>query len=293
MNTGSCESLFLQINEKSITLLDFIDYANQLLNNGKKDIFLKPEIFISVFTQAERMLCPDLLQIHVNPFYEAFLETESAFVQTLKGKRTPIALKNILAQAQPKSVICEIVTALRSLTKKPIVLTINSPQKWLHQVRKSVDENKQPGLTLDDFERASMYIAELLRTFSTLGFAAIILSETEETAFSSADLLTSYQPILNVANHYKWPLGIQINTGKNNSTFVNEKVDFYLSQAMEIEELAPLWQQGLAVGGGLNRDFWTGKLPKKMEAPKGFFFGTIPPEAEPETVLSQLNLLQS
>lgn len=293
MNIGSYESVFSQIKEKRITFLDFIDYANHLLNKENNDLFLKPEVFISVFTQAERLLQPDLLNIHVNPFYQTYLEKENDLLQSLKNKRIHIAFKNILAQQQPKNVLSEIVNALKSLSNKPIVLTIDSPQKWLLQVQETVSESKLSNFSLDDFERASMYMAELLRAFSTLGISAIVLSETNEIPFSLEELLNSYQPIINVANHYKWRLGIHLESTSIDIAVVNDKVDFYLNQSLGIEELSPFWEKGLSVGGGLNREFWKGNLQQKIEPNRGLLYGKIPADAEPETVLAQLKALQS
>ena len=293
MNIGSYESIFSQTKSNGITLLDFVDYANQLLNNGKEDLFLKPDIFISVYTQAERLLSPDLLNIHINPFYQVSIKNRNELVQSWKNKRTVVALKNILALDEPKLVLSEIVKGLKSLSNKPIVLTIDSPQKWLHKVHELVNGDKQADFSLDDFERASMYFAEFLRTFSTLGIAAIVLWEKDETTFSQADLQNSYQPISNVANHYKWPLGVQIDSGSVDVSCISDKVDFYLVQSLQLEELSTLSENGYLIGGGLNKQFWSGHKEGIINPQKGLFFGKIPPDALPETVLAQLSILKS
>lgn len=292
MNLELHDNFFLASNTKGSILLDFIDYANFLFNNGNKDIYLKPATFISVFTQGEGLLKPDLLSIHVNPFYDVFLNEKKELVDSWKGKKTSLAFKKALALEEPKVIISEIVTALKSLYSKPLLITIDSPQKWFHQIQELITSEKAESLSLDDLERASMYIAEFLRSFSTLGVNAIVLREEKKSDFSNDEVLSSYQPILNVANHYKWPLGIQFDHGILEPSDISDKVNFYLFQSIDLAENSRLQDKGLSVGGGLNNDFWSGSL-KETFIRKGLLFGKIPPDAEPEIVLAQLKALQA
>ncbi|WP_147535167.1 hypothetical protein [Bacillus marasmi] len=292
MNVGSYESIFTCINEKQLTLIDFTDYANRLLNNGKKDLYQKPDLFISIFTQAERLLNPDVLNIDVSSFYQVYLENEQVFVQSIKSKRLPVIMKNILAQEKPKSLITEIINGLKSLSKKPVVISIDSPQKWLQEASKSVKGEGEISLSLDEIERASMYIAEFLRSFSTLNISAIVIKESENTIFTHDELLERYQPITNVAKHYKWSLGLQMDTCLN-PTEIRKLVDFCLISSLTFPELTSLWEEGQAIGGGLDQRFWEGQIQTGTIPKTGLLFGKIPADAEPETVLSQIQNLRN
>lgn len=292
MNPELHDNFFLPSNPRGSILLDFIDYANLLFNNGNKDIYLKPATFISVFTQGEGLLKPDLLSIHVNPFYDVFLNENKELVDSWKGRKPSLTFKKALALEEPKLIISEIVTALKSLYSKQLLITIDSPQKWFHQIQEVINPEKAESLSLDDLEKASMYIAEFLRSFSTLGVNAIVLREEKKSDFSNDEVLSSYQPILNVANHYKWPLGIQFDQGILEPSDISDKVNFYLFQSIDLAEISRLQDKGLSVGGGLNNGFWSGYLEETYTR-KGLLFGKIPPDAEPEIVLEQLNALQA
>lgn len=294
MSIGSKELFFSQSNSNGTIFLDFFDYANVLFNNGKEDIYLNPETFISVYSQAERLLSPDILDIYASPFYRSFLDQESEMIESWKGRRTSLALKKTFGLDKPKTVLSEIINAMKSLyPNHPLVLTIDSPQKWLQQTHKLVNPEQEENLSLDELERGAMYIAEFLRSFSTLGVNGVVLREFDESTLAHEEVLSSYQPIINVINHYKWPLGILFEKGIIQSSDISNKVDFYLFQSTDFSEVSTFWEENLLVGGGLNTDFWMGNQKVDRNLRKGLYFGKIPPKAEPETVLTQLKALRS
>lgn len=272
--------------------IDFLPYANRLFAAGRKDLWNNADTFISVFSQGQGLLRSDVLSIPVLPFYQARLDQEAGVIHSWSGKRAAFALKKMLAWSEPQTVIRDVLTGLQHLYQgaKPVVLTLPSPQKWLRWLHPIVRPGQELSLVEDDIEAASMYLAEYLRGLSSFGLSAIVMEEQgqDQPVVPHGQALSLYRPVLNLANHYQWSTGVLLEQAAEVGSGMLEDIDFILIKNSDMTALAPLWEKGCQIGGGLNRNFWSGQASLGDIANTKLFYGEIPEDAEPETVLSQL-----
>jgi hypothetical protein len=274
--------------------LDFIPYAKRLFAGGRNDIWQNPDTFISVYSQGQGLLRSDVLNIPAGEVYLNLLERESGLVEEWAGKRPTFALKKLLALDEPRQFLTEVLTGLQNLYRgvQPIVLTLPSPQKWLQWLHTEVRPGQEISFNSDDAEAAAMYLAEYVRAFSTSGLAAVVLEESVDPVIHLEEAISLYQPIVNLANHYQWSVGISL-SGTTVELPENDAVDFYLLANADPVTISGYWEKGLNIGGGLNSDFWSGEQNVPKLSDHGFAYGVIPEDAEPEMVLSQLKKLRA
>jgi hypothetical protein len=275
--------------------LDFIPYAKRLFSGGRNDIWQNPDTFISVYSQGQGLLRSDILSIPVGEVYLSLLERKSGLVEEWAGKRPTFALKKLLALDEPREFLTEVLAGLQNLYRgaQPIALTLPSPQKWLQWLHTEVRPGQEISINSDDVEAAAMYVAEYVRAFSTSGLAAVVLEEPVDPVIHLQEAITLYQPIVNLANHYQWSVGISLNGTMVECSEGDDEVDFYLLANSDPATISGYWEKGLNSGGGLNKAFWSGEQNVPKPSYNGFAYGIIPEEAEPEMVLSQLKKLRA
>ncbi|MER2105915.1 MAG: hypothetical protein ABS949_03170 [Solibacillus sp.] len=228
----------------------------------------------------------DVLQIPVEPVYVNYLK-KGDFAQEWAGKKPTFLLKKLLVLEEPKQFMHEVLTSIQTthLATTPVVIVLPSPQCWLKQLQQVVNPGQDARISEDDVEIAAMYMAEYVRLFSTLGIAAIVLDEKQ----LPLGMLPLYQPLFNVARHYQWLVGLKQETSDGELGQLMDFVDFLLVDNIGFTELLSCQENKFPIGGGLNRDFWL--ATSQVTAIKGLLYGEIPPDAEPENVLSQLKVL--
>jgi hypothetical protein len=275
--------------------LDFIPYAKRLFSGERNDIWQNPDTFLSVYSQGQGLLRSDVLNIPVGEVYVRLLERESGLVEEWEGKRPTFALKKLLALDEPREFLREVLAGLQNLYRgvQPIVLTLPSPQKWLQWLHTKVRPGQEISINSDDVEAVAMYLAEYVRAFSTSGLAAVVLEEPADPVIQHKEAIPLYQPIVNLANHYQWSVGISLSGATVEFSEGDDEIDFYLMSNADPAAISGYWEKGLNIGGGLNRNFWSGEQNVLPLSDRGFAYGEIPEEAEPEMVLSQLKKLRS
>lgn len=281
--TMRVEDYFTQTDTKK--WLNFTQYANKLFANGRTDLWENPDTFISVFGQGQALLQSDVLHIAIAPVYENYLK-KSHFVEQWDGKRPTFIVKKLFAVEEPKNIMGDILTNIQNshLSSKPVALIIPSPQSWLEMIQSEAKTWSE-----DDIESVAMYVAEYIRFFSTLNIETIVLDEAANGALSLTERLPLYQPIINVAKHYQWLLGLKLPTINEEIKSVASKVDFTIIDNTMLTELQAFQANPLRIGGGLNREFWLTNSDSPIL--KGLLYGEIPVEAEPENVLNKLKIL--
>jgi hypothetical protein len=164
-----------------------------------------------------------------------------------------------------------------------LVLVLPSPRAWLRQAYQHAFPQLQ--IEPDDaaVDSAAVYTADFLRGFSPTDIAGVLLSEEAEAAAPSAETVSLYRPILNLATHYRWNVGLLTPISSENVGPAAAGPDFWIAPS-----LIPGKGHGLLVPDS----FWSDAVrPERPEG--GFLFATIPANAVPETVLERLALLQS
>ncbi|MGE3774267.1 MAG: hypothetical protein AB7I32_15180, partial [Gammaproteobacteria bacterium] len=105
----------------------------------------------------------------------------------------------------------------------------------------------------------------------------LLLEETAGAEPACAEELEWYRPVVNVAAHYRWDLGLRLPEA---SDFVGEAtpMDFVI---------APRAIAGAVYGDVLSPAFWDGAAPDPAAASR-FHYASVPATAVPERVLARL-----
>ena len=124
-----------------------------------------------------------------------------------------------------------------------------------------------PRLDADDAENSSMYVADWLRGFAVLPFAAILLDDRpiDPSAPTTPVGYDAYTPITNITAHYRLIVGMRDSHG------------------------VTLHQQTIR-GSVLPENYWRGE--QTTLPPCDFHITQIPATAVPEVVLNQLAQLK-
>ena len=271
--------------------VDFISYVKRLYTSREEsDFWSNPDTFISVYSQGQGLLRSDVLGIPVGDIYFDYLQREQEVAQSWAGRKITFAQKKLLALEEPRNFLVSVITGLQNLFQgaEPLVLVLPSPQKWLQLLQQWLGQEHSQSISDYDVEAVSMYIAEFLRGLSTLGLSAIVIDECDSPSIEILEALLYYQPILNIANHYKWSVGIKIREVPEDAETLKSKVNFLLLKDSDFAQMSLFWEHGIAIGGGLGKAFWMQNSNSLEVIERGLLYGEIPSETEPEKVLVKL-----
>ncbi len=268
---------------KPLLWLDHFGYSARVLAGGSIP-WLDAAEFLAYYCKAHRLLRPGVAPLPLEGFFDAWLTAHPSLVAGMAGKRrVGFALKTLLSAEGPRSLLSEIAAAARdSLASTPLVITAPSPRRliaWAHARANDVADLAEVEVSGDDVESASMYVADFLRTFAESRVDALLLEETSGRGPRSAEEVGRYQPVINVARHYRWDVGLKV----PDSAFApgtEQGIDFCIANAR--------WG---GVGSViLDEAFWAGE-PAPPVPGTGFYFARVPEDAAPEDVLARLATL--
>ncbi|TFD08483.1 hypothetical protein E3T35_17625 [Cryobacterium sp. TMT1-2-2] len=243
--------------------LDSHDYAQSVFLQGKPVPWQEPMAFANFFGQVQGVLKSDLALLSLDRFYEQRVAADPKLQAAMGAKsRTGFALRALLNDAETTAFVVELATVFSQTQRVPVVLQIPSPMQWLARTHPFSGSDDVSGLDADNAENASMYVADWLRGFAALPLMAVLLDD-RGPALEPVPLST-YSPITNVTDHYRWALGQRH----------DDRVELHGS---------PL------TGAVIGADFWSsdaGTLPDG-----DFLVGEVPQHAVPERVLSRITAL--
>ncbi|MDI9902684.1 hypothetical protein QM716_22775 [Rhodococcus sp. IEGM 1409] len=248
-------------------LIDHHDYAHSVILQNREVPWDDPTSYANFFNQAQGLLRPDLALFDVARFYDHQLEVNPGLAEAMRAKtRTGYALRTMLGDKVITEKAIGVVSTLVSMSRDPLVLQLPSPVQWLSRTHHYGGGDVE-ALEADDGENASMYVADWLRRFAALPLAGVFLDD--RTPAGSPDVVTveldSYSPVVNIAAHYRLPLGLRRADG------VHLHGD--TRRGSSVEE--GYWDRGTTV-----------------PAEGDFLIARIPAHAVPEMVLSRLDSLR-
>lgn len=240
--------------------------------------------FLSWQRKAQGLLRSDVIALQAEPVLDALLATHPELRSAMAAKsRALFPLKTLLAATQLREQLSEMLGGLRACFPGiPLAFVVPSPRRWIAlSYRQAFGADADVEAGADEFDSASVYVADFLRCFSESGLDILLLVEAAHTEPASAEEIEWYRPVLNVATHYRWELGLRLPLAKADPGMV-EGIGFFIAPH-------PL----AAPTGILTPDtFWTGSLPPAC--PTGQFrTAEIPAEANPELVLDRLAVLHN
>jgi len=266
--------------------IDFNAYTKKLLLAEGENPWANPASYMSFYGQAHGLVNADVVVIDIwDLFHHWMLEDEEAIPSMAGKKRITVAAKAMLEAYGPRELLAEVLTAISNNygDSVPIVLVMPSPRSLLIKANKAanaVDVEPEEA----HIDTASMYVADYLRYFSEVNLSGILLREVPESMPESAKELSWYQPIYNVAKHYRWSVGIHL-PFSDTSFNVPEDVNFSIvPSTCSVSDSS--------CGKDISKALWK-SMSTVPPVGNGFNYLTIPEETTPELVLDTLSNLRA
>ncbi|MCX7179769.1 MAG: hypothetical protein NTX56_13710 [Proteobacteria bacterium] len=231
--------------------LDSTDYTARLLEGGEPP-WLQVADFLAWQRKAQGLVRSDVVTLPAAPVIEAMLAKHPQLRTAMAGKsRVLFPLKTLLADVSVREQLSEMLGGLRACF---------------------------PGV-VDEFDSAAMYVADFLRAFSESGLDIVLLDEAEGGEPVSSEQIEWYRPVLNIAMHYRWMIGLRLPRAEVSPGAVDGLGFFIAPRGLD----APT---GIATPSA----FWTGSSAPPC-LPGQFRHAEIPADANPELVLDRIALL--
>jgi len=168
--------------------------------------------------------------------------------------------------------LTDVTRVLRASTDKPFALDLPAPATWLKMAQGSL--TGEGNLDEDEIDAVAGDMARLLRAQSEAGIDAVLLREEVLDPEQLASRIGCYTSLTNTAHHYRWDIGIHTPGGV---PITLGSFDFAIAC------------RG-ATGVELGIEFWNGADAPAIDG-DGFYFATIPANAQPAQVLARVNSL--
>jgi len=263
--------------------VNFNEYAKKLLLGHDANPWAAPAAYLAYYTQAHALVKADVVVVDVWDLFHHWMEEDEKAVPSMAEKsRATFASKILLEAYAPRELLAEVLTALNDNygDSVPIVLVIPSPKSLLVKAHKSAtNKDLQPDEMAID--TASMYMADFLRYFSETNLSGVLLVEDEALMPANNTELSWYQPVINVAKHYRWPVGVQL-PFKNDGFSAPSEIDFTI-----IPEQSAASAESFGVD--ISQSLWTTGSTQKLS---NFAYLSIPVDVNPEKVLETLSTLK-
>jgi hypothetical protein len=258
--------------------LDYGDYAGALLAQGAVP-WLDVSALVAWQRKAQGLLKSDVLQLPVATVCAAWLAANPPLREAMAAKkRTVFPLKTLLADEALRAHLVELAKGLRTcFAELPLALACPSPRHWVAEAfRQAHGDGEAVEVGDDETDSAAVYVADFLRSFGDAGVDVLLLQESLDSEPASTEALALYQPVLNIAAHYRWSTVLDAPAGR-------------LSDATGFGFLI-----AASAGGGrrIPTEFWSGAGAPDCP-PQGFRHAAIPAAAQPESVLQRLAELRT
>lgn len=261
--------------------LDYIDYASRLLAGGKV-AWTAVDGTVAWLRQAQGLLRSAVVTIPVATIAAAWLDHDPALRAAMAAKsRTIFPLRTLLADPGLRGHLRTLVEAAgASLSSLPLVAAIPSPRAWVALAYDQAFPGSEADIDEDAIDAAASYIADFLRELPQTLVAGVLLDDRAVAAPLSAEITGLYQPVFNIASHYRWQVGIL--APQPGDAITAAAPDFWITGAAV---------PGKTCGVIVPETFWGGAEPP-ARPPAGFRYAVIPADAQPEAVLERVAALQ-
>lgn len=259
--------------------LDYVDYAGALLAGGAVP-WLDVGALLAWQRKAQALLRSDVVMLPVGTVCTAWLAAHEPLRTTMASKsRALFPLKTLLADNALRTHLAELAEGLRaSFTETPLALVCPSPRRWFGEAYLQA-HGEGIAVGEDAADSAAVLIADFLRLFGESGVDVLLLEEGPDSEPESAAAIACYQPVLNVAAHYRWDVGLSAPLGR-----------YAGGESGLAFVLAPRPLPGSTTGIVVPAAYWDGAAPDLPA--EGLRYARIPAAAQPEAVLERLAQLR-
>lgn len=272
--------------------IDFNVYAKKLLLGVGENPWTSPAEYMSFYGQAHGLVKAEIIVLNVWDLFQHWMQEDKDAIPPMSGKkRITVALKIMLEAFAPRELLAEVITALSNNYggSVPMVLVMPSPRSFIakaHKAANGVDVEPEES----NVESAAMYIADYLRYYSETELSGVLLMEDPELLPASGEELSWYQPLFNVAKHYRWSVGVHL-PSIDDGFVVPDDIDFTIVPA---QSTAAANSMGLDI----TQSLWDGQGVDNLAAQdlvnkdNRFYYLSIPTDTKPELVLERLSDLR-
>ncbi|TNE82492.1 MAG: hypothetical protein EP334_01580 [Gammaproteobacteria bacterium] len=265
--------------------INFTDYTKKLLLGADENPWSNPAAYMSFYGQAHGLVKAEVVVLDVWDLFQHWMKEDPEAIPSMAGKRrVTVALRSMLEAYGPRELLAEVITALGNNygSSTPLALVMPSPRSLLVKAHQAANgEVAEPDEM--NIDTASMYVADFLRYFSETGLSGVLLVEDPELLPANSEELGWYQPIYNVAKHYRWSVGLCLPSAD---------IDYDVPGDVNFA-IAPAGSPTAAKVSGVDiSDYlWVDQSGGKP-ATNGFYYLTIPADTKPEAVLETLATLK-
>jgi hypothetical protein len=269
------------------TWFDSLAYCRAKLLVGGPVPWDSPGEVAAFFGKAQGMFRSDALLVDLGDLLAWRVGHDGPLRTAMAARSRPgYALRTLLGDEQARAVAAEVVTAVAaSAGVVPVVLSVPSPARWLAvaaaQAAAGTDAEAGPP-DPDHAETAAMYAADFLRTFAGHGVDGLLLDEGPAAA---GDLIhpEAYRPVLNVADHYGWP--VLIRAGSAPAWPFGEVLGVAAWLGAD-QAVGPAGRWGIVASAA----YWDGADPP---AAADLVFAAVPTDADPDAVMRRVRALSA
>lgn len=262
-------------------------FCKQLLLGEAGDPWVGAAEYLAYFSQAHRLLAPDVAVVEVGDLYESWVTRHPGLLAEMGSKRRPsFPLRKLLEQVEPRVLLAEVLAAVGAHVRGqvPIVLAMPAPRRWLERASRLVGRGELE-LDRDSVEEAAMYVADLLRSISTAPVTGVLLEESSVVAAESETDMELCRPVVNLAKHYHWSLVLR--SASRRRVDPPSLADFDALIASEAKSDAQI-----SIGLDITKPLLQGQAVPAV-GDHEFYFAEIPAGLRPESVLEALARLRS
>ncbi|WP_169577584.1 hypothetical protein [Sinimarinibacterium sp. CAU 1509] len=267
--------------------LDSDAYAWRLFGGDARQLLQAAE-YVAMQRKAQGLLRSDVVALDVATMVGAVLDARPALRAAMTQKRRAVApLKTLVADAGLRQGLDELLSGLRgSFASTPLALVMPSPRRWLREsYAQAFGADAGIEIGEDEIDSAAVQLADFLRHFGESGIDVLLMSEDAGDLPAAAGELEWYRPVLNVAAHYRWDLGLRLDAAPA-APLDADGIGFVIAPSSALPAQAGLH------GRLIEPAFWsadTAAVPGAAD----FRYAAIPADAQPETVLARLAALRA
>ncbi len=265
--------------------VNFNDYTKKLLLGVDENPWTTPASYMAFYGQAHGLVKAEVVVLDVWDLFQHWMKEDEEAISSMAGKkRVTVALRTMLEAFAPRELLAEVITAVGNNYggSVPMVLVMPSPRSLLakaHKAANGVDVVPEES----HIDTASMYVADFLRYFSETGLSGVLLMEDAALMPESAEEISWYQPVFNVAKHYRWSVGVHL-------PFTGEGFDLPSDVDFSI---VPAGSSANSMGIDISSSLWTEQGADGLsDRENTFYYLTIPEDIKPELVLDTLSSLR-
>jgi hypothetical protein len=269
--------------------LDSDAYAMRLFGGDAGQLLLQPAEYVGLQRKAQGLLRSDVVALDVAAVAAAVLAAHPALREAMAQKRRAVApLKTLVADTGLRSLLDELLSGLRgSFAATPLALVMPSPRRWVRACYlQAFGADAVVEIGEDEIDSAAVQLADFLRHFGESGIDVLLISEAVDDLPAASDELDWYRPVLNVATHYRWDVGLRLDA-PSTVALSADGIGFVI---------APLPAEpvpGVVRGHFIAPAFWSDADPAATPHTADFRYAAIAADAQPETVLARLAALRA